>query len=109
MNVLRYPPFPLPIKHSVQGERRAVFKFSVGSMTQKRLRAISSRPSDMLMNEDHNINLLPMAKFLAYKDRSGSQDSLDVYTGDVPISEPHSTATFIASLSAQSTPSGSRL
>lgn len=49
-----------------------------------------------------------MAKFLAYKDGSGSQDSLDVYTRDLPISEPHNTAPFIASLSAQLASTGSR-
>lgn len=101
------PTLPPPIKNSVQVEICAAFKVSVGSMTQKRLGAISLKPSDMLMNEEHNINLLPMAKFLAYKDGSGSQDSLDVYTRDLPISEPHSTVTFIASLSAQLTSAGS--
>lgn len=49
-----------------------------------------------------------MAKFLAYKDGSGSQDSLDVYTRDLPISEHHNTAPFIASLSAQLASTGSR-
>ena len=37
-----------------------------------------------------------MAKFLAYKDGSGSLDSLDVGTRELPPSEAHGTASFIA-------------